>query len=384
MQIRIFAAPNDEMAKGLDKFINFLRIQEKGDHTWKVEHCDPMKWGPCNGDIHIYIDVPVRVAVPWATYNVYATDFTLDMWAWTTKEMDLVITRQALSERSSVLNTLRTIIRSAAKSKRTRMLPAEPEKGFILPKVGIITATKNRKAWWANMMQNVVNQKWPLDRLEWIIVDDSDEDQRLKAEVDIFMEKTPGFTVRYLEMEKTRSIGAKRNAAVEAAGDDVSVFVVMDDDDHYPPASIAKRVSWLYRTLPAKKPQSQIAYCSAIPMYDLTRYISAINVPQLDIGPAERVSEATLTFTRDAWVSRPFPDVSMAEGLGFLEGREDVSVEIPFNEAIVSFIHVKNSSSRRIPADQEPNGCHYGFSNEYFTYLHTIGMDNTKKQETNP
>jgi len=373
MHIRIFAAANDEMAKGLNKFFNFLRLQDKSDPTWNIEYCDPMKWGPCKGDIHIYIDVPVRLAVPWATYNVYAADYTLDMWEWATKEMDLIVTRQELSERSSVLNTLRTIIRSSAKSKRKHMIPAEPEKGFVLPKVGIVTVTRNRKEWWANMMQNVVNQKWPLNRLEWIIVDDGDEDQRLKAEVDTFMEKTPGFTVRYLEMETPRSIGAKRNAAVEAAGEDVSVFVMMDDDDHYPSASIAKRVSWLYRTLPTKKAQSQIAYCSVIPMYDLTRYISAINVPPLDIGPAERVSEATLTFTREAWTSKPFPDVSMAEGLGFLEGREDVSVEIPFVDVIVSFIHLKNSSSRRIPAEQEPNGCHYGFSNEFFTYLHKIG-----------
>jgi len=377
MQIRIFAAPNDEMAKGLDKFMNFLRLQEKGDPTWNIEHCDPMKWAPCQGDLHIYIDVPVRVAVPWASYNVYASDFVLDMWAWATTEMDLVISRQALSERSAVLNTLRNIVRSAAKSKRKQMLPSEPAAGFVLPKVGIVTVTRNRKEWWANMMQNVVNQKWPLPRLEWIIVDDGDEDQRLKADVDTFVEKTPGLTVRYLEMEKPRSIGAKRNAAVEAAAEDVSVFVMMDDDDHYPPTSIAKRVSWLYRTLPAKKPQSQIVYSSVLPMYDLTRYISAINVPPLDVGPAERVSEATLAFTREAWVSRQFPDVSMAEGLGFIEDREELTVEIPHKDVIVSFIHLKNSSSRRIPADQEPNGCHYGFSNEYFTYLHKVGGGKT-------
>ena len=90
------------------------------------------------------------------------------------------------------------------------------------------------------------------------------------------------------------------------------------------------------------------------------------------------MSEATLAFTREAWTARPFPDVSMAEGLGFLEEREASSVEIPPTDVIVSFIHTKNSSSRRIPAEQEPNGCHYGFSDEYFKYLHIIGGD---KQE---
>ena len=109
-------------------------------------------------------------------------------------------------------------------------------------------------------------------------------------------------------------------------------------------------------------------------MYDLTRYISAMNVPELDIGPAERVSEATLIFTRDAWVARPFPDSNMAEGLEFVEGREEISVEMPPAGIIVSFIHTKNTSSRRIPKEEEPNGCHYGFSDEYFQYIHTTGM----------
>jgi hypothetical protein len=256
------------------------------------------------------------------------------------------------------------------------------------PKVGIITVTRNRKAWWANMLQSVVKQDWPVSRMEWIIVDDGDEDERLGPEVDAFMEKSPGIMIRYVEMGSPRTIGAKRNAAVEAAAADTTVFVCMDDDDHYPSHSITNRVAWLTRNLPVDKGQkdkgqkdkgqksrvqSQIGYCSVIPMYDVTRYISAMNVPELELGPAERVSEATLVFTRDAWTARPFPDVSMAEGLGFLEGREEISVEIPPMGIIVSFIHAANSSSRRIPKEEEPNGCHYGFSDEFFKYIHTIG-----------
>jgi hypothetical protein len=379
MLIRIFAAPTDTVAAGLDKYLNFLRLEFKNTTEWKVEHCDPLKWGPCNGDINIFIDTPVRLAVPWAKYNVYITDFGLNVWDWAKTEMDLVLTKQSISSRDTVLPTFRRIFRSAVKGSHPLFTPIENTKSTELPKVGIITVTRNRKEWWVNMVQNVVKQNWPMTRLEWIIVDDGDANKRLKDDIEVFMDKSPGVTIRYVDMETPRSIGAKRNAAVEAASEDVSVFVVMDDDDHYPAASIAKRVSWLNRTMPKdketkkEKAQSQIAYCSVIPMYDITRYISAMNVPQLDIGPAERVSEATLAFTREAWVSRPFPDVSMAEGLGFLEGRESISVEIPPKDVIVSFIHTSNSSSRRIPAGEEPNGCHYGFSNEFFKYVHSIG-----------
>jgi len=365
MLIRIFAFRDI----GITKYLNFLRLENKGN--WTVEQCDPLKWTPARGDIHIYVDIPVRIAVPWAAFNVYAADTVFDMWAWTKSEMDMTISAKELTSRESALKVLRGMFRAALKGQHPPMLPVAV--AAACPKVGIITLTRNRKDWWINMLQNVVKQDWPVSRLEWIIVDDGDEDQRLSSLVEEFMEKSPGIMIRYVEMTTPRTIGAKRNAAVEAAGADVTVFAVMDDDDHYPTGSIATRVAWLNRAMPTGKLQSQVAYCSVLPMYDLTRYISAMNVPELELGPAERVSEASLVFTREAWVARPFPDVNMAEGIGFLEGREAISVEMPSKGVIVSFIHTKNSSSRRIPKDQEPNGCHYGFADEFFRYLHTIG-----------
>jgi hypothetical protein len=105
-------------------------------------------------------------------------------------------------------------------------------------------------------------------------------------------------------------------------------------------------------------------------MYDIPRYISAINVPPLTLSPCERVSEATLFFKRAFWETRRFPDtISVAEGEEFLRGREGSGVEIPPDGVIVSFLHGKNFTSRRVPENKEPNGCHYGFSDEYFTMI---------------
>jgi hypothetical protein len=231
------------------------------------------------------------------------------------------------------------------------------------PKVCVITLTRNRAAWWLNMSENI---RRTAAILEWVIVDDSDDRAYLEREVKRFATTVP-VTVRYLGVPAGTSIGAKRNAAVAAAAPDCSVFCIMDDDDHYPAASVETRVS----ALVSKRVGA--TYCSTLPMYDLRRYISAINVPPLTCSPAERVSEATLCFTREFWTARPFPEVSMAEGEGFITGRESETAEISPLGVIVSFIHKGNSSSRRVPADQEPNGCHYGFSDEYFKYLHEIG-----------
>jgi hypothetical protein len=244
-------------------------------------------------------------------------------------------------------------------------IPKPLPKGTQPPKVAVITVTRNRAAWWPNMVQNIVTQAWPISHLEWIIVDDGDEGQRLESRVEKLCEERPALTIRYVGMNPGQTIGAKRNAGVAAAGADVSVFMMMDDDDHYPSSSVASRASWL--TVPGVK----VAYCSTIYMYDIPRYISAINTPPMKDSPAARVSEATLAFTRAGF--RPFPDVSMAEGEGFMVGRWGESVEIPPAGVIVSFIHTGNTSSRRIPKEQEPNGSHYGFSDDYFRWLFSVG-----------
>ena len=95
-----------------------------------------------------------------------------------------------------------------------------------------------------------------------------------------------------------------------------------------------------------------------------------MNVPPLDLAPEERVSEASMAFTRRFWETRPFPDgVSIAEGEAFLVGRIKETAEVPPDGVIVSFLHGGNATSRRVPEETEANGCHYGFDDSYFTYV---------------
>lgn len=368
MIFRIFAVAGDP---GLTKYINLIRLEYGAKQAWSVEICDAMTWIPPagaagRGDIHLYLDTPVRIAVPWASYNVFACNDVSgnSAWEWAVKEMDLIISRDAFKSRDSALKSFRSIFKVAMRGQHPPALPPPKEKGAVPPKVAVVTVTRNRPQWWTNMVQNILKQEWPISRLEWIIVDDGDVDKRLTSEVAEFQERAPGWVVRYVVLDRPTSIGEKRNVGVRAASSDVSVFVMMDDDDHYPTGSIATRVAWLSR------PNTQIVYSAMLPMYDVTRYISAMNVPPMDVSPSERVSEATLAFTRDAWTAQGFADYWMAEGESFLMGREGISVEIPPTGVIVSFIHSANSSSRRVPAEQEPNGCHYGFSDEFFRYLH--------------
>jgi len=162
------------------------------------------------------------------------------------------------------------------------------------------------------------------------------------------------------------TIAAKRNIGAQMAK--YPVIVHFDDDDIYPPNSILFRVSMLMRG-----GSKGAVFCTTIPCYDLQNYISFVNVPPMHLTMSERVSEATLAYTKQFWEEKRFhEDTRIAEGDTFLRGREDKCREISPQEVIVSLVHSKTTSSRKAPAGMEPNGCHYGFTDELFTMISKI------------
>jgi len=252
-------------------------------------------------------------------------------------------------------------------------VPLAPLPASELPHVAVVTLTYNRPGWFANMAQNIMNADYPHEKLTWIVADDSDASGRVDEQIMRFQSVNPKIHVIYQSIPKRMAIGSKRNKACDAAPTSASVFVMMDDDDHYPAQSIANRVAWLQA---GKAVGIGCVSCAVLPMYHSGKYVSAINVPPLALSPAERVSEATLCFTREFYTARKFPAaVSVAEGEGFIDGRVEQTREIPPEGVIVSFLHGKNATSRRVPDLTEPNGCHYGFSDEYFEYISKLALD---------
>jgi glycosyltransferase involved in cell wall biosynthesis len=172
--------------------------------------------------------------------------------------------------------------------------------------------------------------------------------------------------VKYVLSDDPMTIGAKRNLGIESASHDV--LVMMDDDDVYPNNSVLTRVAFM-----KSAPEKQAVFCTTIPCYDIHEKKSFMNVPPNTLAMSERVSEATLCFTRDFWSQRKFPDQQIAEGGAFIRDREYMCREVSPQDVIVSLVHSKNTSSRKAPAG-EANGCHYGFSDELFTLVTEIGQ----------
>lgn len=237
-----------------------------------------------------------------------------------------------------------------------------------LPKISVITLLYNRKVFVELAFKNILATDYPKDKIEWVIVDDSDDpEQQCTDKILKFGRENGPLSLTYIPLAK-RTIGRKRNVGIHRSQNDVILF--MDDDDHYPASSFRRRVSSLLTH--SWKPKA--AVCTTIACYDLIRGVSAVNTPPWSLGLAKRISEATLTFYKSFWVEKNFPNVNMAEGEGFLEGREHEVLELPPQQIIVAMSHNKNITSRRFP-DGAPS-CFWGFSKEFLIFLHKLaGID---------
>jgi glycosyltransferase involved in cell wall biosynthesis len=171
--------------------------------------------------------------------------------------------------------------------------------------------------------------------------------------------------VKYVLCDRPMNIGEKRNLGVQSASHDI--LVMLDDDDVYPNNSVLSRVAFMLAG-PAPK---ECVFSTTIPCFDIHKKVSFMNVPPYVLAMADRVSEATLCFTRDFWKHCPFPEVQVAEAGAFVRGREHMCREVSPQDVIVSLTHKKTTSSRKAPAG-EANGCHYGFSDELYTLVSEI------------
>lgn len=289
--------------------------------------------------------------------------------------------RQAcsLQRASKFLENLSHVVKTCMEIVEYEVLPPMPPvlQQEHCPPISIITLAHNRPKFMENACLNLLHSDYPRDKIEWIVVDDSDPAESASNRVIQFEEKFAPGTITYIPLTRQRSIGYKRNLGVERAKH--SILLMMDDDDHYPTTSFRRRVAYLLKG----RKQYECAVCTTIAMYDLQKGISAVNAPPFTLSLAERCSEATLTFTKTFWNAKKFPDVSMAEGEGFLEGRESQVVEMPPQQMIVALSHGTNLSSRKIP-DTTP-GCFWGFPRPLLEFLHgLVGVKVEEEEETKP
>lgn len=112
------------------------------------------------------------------------------------------------------------------------------------PFVSVLTPTYNRKEWFPMAVHCYKHQTYPHDRMEWIILDDSNEDQKVEELLKEVQKDIPN--IRYIRLTERIKLGRKRNMLNKEAKGDIIVF--QDDDDYYPPQRVSKSVFHLTGT----------------------------------------------------------------------------------------------------------------------------------------
>ena len=193
-----------------------------------------------------------------------------------------------------------------------------------LPKVSIITPTKDREWIFSLPKFNLSRFIYPPEKLEWIIIDSSLTDD---LKYHFINEKR----VKYLHVPEPCTIAHKRNLACKMASH--PIIVHMDDDDIYKPESILARV----KPIIAYK-NTECVGCSRIGTYDIINdksYISSEGYLS--------VSEASMAYTKRFWEEQQFdPGCERGEYMSFLQNRLDKVIEIPYAFIICSLKHTRN------------------------------------------
>lgn len=329
-------------------------------------------------DLCIHFEVPQPVWFSWARANamfVKNSSWLQDKWGAYWDFFDIAVFDKDIAgaaPRHTLLENNETHLQELLKEAKLAIENREPVPKHMppilhpadCPPISIVTLVHNRPQFIQNACLNLLSTDYPKDKIEWVVVDDSDPTQSPSNIVIQFAEKFSPGEISYIPLLKKHSIGEKRNLAIEKAKH--NIIVMMDDDDHYPSTSFRRRVAYLLKG----RKRYECATCTTIAMYDLLKGISAVNVPPYTLSLSERCSEASMVFTKDFWKARKFEDTSKAEGEAFLKGRENKVVEMPPQQMIVALSHGTNLSGRKMP-DASP-GCFWGFPRQLLEFLHGL------------
>jgi len=117
----------------------------------------------------------------------------------------------------------------------TKIKKSKKGKNNVFPFVSICTPTFNRRPFIPALINCVKNQNYPLNRIEWIIIDDgTDPIEDLVKDIK---------EVKYFKYDTKLTLGNKRNLCNKKAQGEIIVY--MDDDDYYPTTRVSHAVQKL-------------------------------------------------------------------------------------------------------------------------------------------
>jgi hypothetical protein len=199
------------------------------------------------------------------------------------------------------------------------------------PMVSVCTPTFNRRPFIQNMFACFLNQTYPKNRIEWIIVDDGSD--KIKDLID----KSNIPQIRYFAVDKKMTLGAKRNYMHSFVRG--SIVVYMDDDDYYPPERIQHAVEKLQGNtgaLCAGSSEIYIYFKHIQKMYQCGPY-----------GP-NHATAGTFAFRTELLKQTKYEEhAALAEERAFLKDYSIPFVQLDPLKSILVFSHEHNTFDKR-------------------------------------
>jgi glycosyltransferase involved in cell wall biosynthesis len=211
------------------------------------------------------------------------------------------------------------------------------KKNTKLPFVSVCTPTFNRRPFYDMLIKCFFSQTYPIDRIEWIIIDDGTD------KIEDLVKHIP--QVKYYKYDKQLTLGKKRNIMHEKTKGDIIIY--MDDDDFYPPERISHAVDTLMNN-----PSFLIAGSSE--MYIYFKHIDKL----YQFGPygKNHSTAATFAFRRELLTQTSYNnDAALAEEKHFLKDYSIPLIQLDPLKTILVFSHIHNSFDKKELLKQNGN-----------------------------
>nr|UZT28833.1 glycotransferase domain-containing protein [Nucleocytoviricota sp.]UZT29151.1 glycotransferase domain-containing protein [Nucleocytoviricota sp.] len=198
-----------------------------------------------------------------------------------------------------------------------------------LPFVSVCTPTFNRRPFIPYAIKCFLHQDYPLDRMEWIIIDDGSD----KVE-DLFKDVP---NVKYFYYDEKMPLGKKRNIMHKKSKGDIIVY--MDDDDYYPQQRVSHAVEMLQshpKALCAGSSEIYIWFKHIQKMYQFGPY-----------GP-NHATAGTFAFKRELLKDHAYEEhAALAEEKAFLKNYTVPFVQLEPKKVILVFSHNQNTFDKK-------------------------------------
>lgn len=200
-----------------------------------------------------------------------------------------------------------------------------------LPFVSVCTPTYNRRPFIKNLISSFLNQDYPQEKMEWIIVDDGTD------KIDDIIEEANIKQIKYFPIDNKMILGKKRNFMNSKAKGKIIVY--FDDDDYYPKERISHAVEML-----DKNPNKLIAGCRKTNVY--FKHIDKI--VEFDTGIDNHTTAGTWAFKREILKETSFEEkATFAEEKFFLKNNTFGMVLLEPKKTILVISHSKNTFDKK-------------------------------------